>query len=186
VCDHLACFPTSHAWAAWRAASVDSPTSGVASRVRTGLSSHPVWRRRSARWGSRPLRQSRPSTSARRQEPEDDDGRTGREPQHRGVRSLEVRWIFPGELSAVVAGWFARFQAETAVLEDAYLLDPHLPGLSVKVREGRALEVRVYRGSPGFSRWRDVRAVAWSPGRSGPFLTAQPAWTVVTWLAGCR
>jgi hypothetical protein len=67
-----------------------------------------------------------------------------------GVRSLEVRWIFPGELSAVVAGWFARFQAETTVLEDVYLLDPHLPGLSVKVRDRRALEVKVYRGSPGF------------------------------------
>jgi hypothetical protein len=34
-------------------------------------------------------------------------------------------------------------------LEDAYLLDPHLPGLSVKIRGGRALEVKVYRGSPG-------------------------------------
>lgn len=66
-----------------------------------------------------------------------------------GFRSLEVRWIFPGELAGVMAGWFARFPAETTVLEDAYLLDPHLPGLSVKVREGRALEVKVYRGSPG-------------------------------------
>ena len=67
----------------------------------------------------------------------------------KGVRSLEVRWIFRGELAGVVAGWFARFPAETTVLEDAYLLDPHLPGLSVKVREGRALEVKVYHGSPG-------------------------------------
>ena len=67
----------------------------------------------------------------------------------KGVRSLEVRWIFPGELAGVVAGWFARFPAETTVLEDAYLLDPRLPGLSVKVRGGRALEVKVYRGSPG-------------------------------------
>jgi hypothetical protein len=33
--------------------------------------------------------------------------------------------------------------------EDAYLLDPQLPGLSVKVRGGGALEVKVYRGSPG-------------------------------------
>jgi hypothetical protein len=66
-----------------------------------------------------------------------------------GVWSLEVRWILRGELAGVVAGWFARFPAETTVLEDAYLLDPHLPGLSVKVREGRALEVKVYRGSPG-------------------------------------
>ena len=66
-----------------------------------------------------------------------------------GVRSLEVRWIFPGELAGMVAAWFARFPAETTVLEDAYLLDPHLPGLSVKVRGGRALEVKAYRGSPG-------------------------------------
>jgi len=66
-----------------------------------------------------------------------------------GVWSLEVRWILPGGLADVVAGWFARFPAETTVLEDAYLLDPHLPGLSVKVRESRALEVKVYRGSPG-------------------------------------
>src|SRR5215472_8564752 len=66
-----------------------------------------------------------------------------------GVRSLEVRWILRGELAGVVAGWFARFPAETTALEDVYLLDPHLPGLSVKVREGRALEVKAYRGSPG-------------------------------------
>jgi hypothetical protein len=30
-----------------------------------------------------------------------------------------------------------------------YLLDPPLPELSVKVRRGRALEVKAYRGSPG-------------------------------------
>jgi len=66
-----------------------------------------------------------------------------------GVRSLEVRWIFPGRLAAEVTGWFGRFPAETQALEDAYLLDPYLPGLSVKVRERRALEVKVYRGSPG-------------------------------------
>jgi hypothetical protein len=55
-----------------------------------------------------------------------------------GVRSLEVRWIFPGESAGAVAAWFARLPAETTVLQDAYLLDPHLPGLSVKVRQGRA------------------------------------------------
>src|SRR5262249_56303270 len=61
----------------------------------------------------------------------------------------EVRWILRGEVAGVVARWFARCPGETAALEDAYLLDPHLPGLSVKVREGRALEVKAYRGSPG-------------------------------------
>jgi hypothetical protein len=65
------------------------------------------------------------------------------------VRSLEVRWIFPGQLEAAVAGWFGRFPAGTESREDAYLLDPQLPGLSVKVRGGGALEVKVYRGSPG-------------------------------------
>ena len=65
------------------------------------------------------------------------------------IRSLEVRWIFPGQLETAVARWFGRFPAETESREDTYLLDPHLRGLSVKVRGGRALEVKMYRGSPG-------------------------------------
>jgi hypothetical protein len=60
-----------------------------------------------------------------------------------------VRWIFPGHLVGAVTGWFGRFPAETTALEDAYLLDLHLPGLSVKIRGRRALEVKAYRGSPG-------------------------------------
>jgi len=39
--------------------------------------------------------------------------------------------------------------AETQSREDTYLLNPQLRGLSVKVRGGSALEVKVYRGSPG-------------------------------------
>ena len=66
-----------------------------------------------------------------------------------GVRSLEVRWIFRGPLAAAVAGWFGRFPAETRAVQDVYLLDPHLPGLSVKIRAGRALEVKAHRGNPG-------------------------------------
>ena len=66
-----------------------------------------------------------------------------------GVRSLEVRWIFPGQLEAAVAEWFGRFPAETQSRQDTYLLDPQWRGLSVKVRGGSALEVKVYRGSPG-------------------------------------
>ena len=65
-----------------------------------------------------------------------------------GVRSLEVRWIFPGQLETAVARWFGRFPAGTETREDTYLLDPHLRGLSVKVRGDVALEVKVYRGSP--------------------------------------
>jgi hypothetical protein len=66
-----------------------------------------------------------------------------------GVRSLEVRWIFPGQLPAAMAGWFGLFPAQTIALRDAYLMDPYLPGLSMKVREGRALEVKAHHGSPG-------------------------------------
>ena len=64
-------------------------------------------------------------------------------------RSLEVRWILPGQLEAAMAGWFARFPAEVESREDTYLVDPQLRGLSVKLREGRMLEVKVYQGSPG-------------------------------------
>ena len=60
-----------------------------------------------------------------------------------------MRWIFPGQLEAAVAQWFGRFPAETQSRQDTYLLDPQLPGLSVKVRGGGALEVKVYRGSAG-------------------------------------
>ena len=70
-------------------------------------------------------------------------------PVTEAVRSLEVRWIFAGQLEAAVAGWFGRFPAGTESREDTYLLDPRLRGLSVKVRGGGALEVKAYRGSPG-------------------------------------
>jgi len=70
-------------------------------------------------------------------------------PVSEGVRSLEARWIFPGQLTAAVARWFGRFPAEMESRQDTYLLDPPLPGLSVKVRGGRALEVKVFHGSAG-------------------------------------
>src|SRR5208282_5777467 len=70
-------------------------------------------------------------------------------PDTGGVRSLEVRWIFPGQLESAVAGWFGRFPAAMESREDTYLLDPVLRGLSVKVRGSGALEVKGYRGSPG-------------------------------------
>ena len=70
-------------------------------------------------------------------------------PVTEGVRSLEVRWIFPGPLDDAVAGWFSRFPAGVESREDAYLLSPRLRGLSVKTRGGLALEVKAFRGSPG-------------------------------------
>ena len=70
-------------------------------------------------------------------------------PVTEGVGSLEVRWIFPGQIETAVAEWFGRFPAETQSREDTYLVDPQLRGVAVKVRGGVALEVKVYRGSPG-------------------------------------
>jgi hypothetical protein len=70
-------------------------------------------------------------------------------PVSEGVRSLEVRWIFPGQPVAALAEWFERFPAGVEAREDTYLVSPHLRGLSVKVRGGGALEVKAYRGSPG-------------------------------------
>ena len=101
-----------------------------------------------------------------------------------GVRSLEVRWIFPGQLTAAVARWFGRFPAGTESREDSYLLDPPLPGLSVKVRGGGALEVKVFRGSPGMLEVAGRARGRWSPGRSGRFPFAHTASTVPTRPAG--
>jgi len=68
-----------------------------------------------------------------------------------GLASLEVRWILPGQLDPAVAGWFSGSQPEpeSESREDAYLLDPGLGGLSVKVRASQALDVKVFLGSPG-------------------------------------
>ena len=68
-----------------------------------------------------------------------------------GLASLEVRWILPGQLDTAMAGWFPGSQpeSESESREDAYLLDPGLGGLSVKVRASRALEVKMFLGSPG-------------------------------------
>jgi hypothetical protein len=85
-----------------------------------------------------------------------------------GTRSLEVRWIFAGPLPAAMAGWIGRFPAQTIMLEDTYLVAPHLPGLSVKVRESHVLEVKVYHGSPGVI---DV------PGRARGRLEAWQKWS---------
>jgi hypothetical protein len=70
-------------------------------------------------------------------------------PVTEGIRSLEVRWIFPGQLETAVTEWFARFPAELETRDDLYLLSPRLPGHSVKLRGRAALEVKAYRGSPG-------------------------------------
>jgi hypothetical protein len=112
------------------------------------------------------------------------------EPPHspvtEAVRSLETRWIFPGQLETAVARWFSRFPATTDSREDMYLLDPQMRGSSVKIRAGRALQVKVYRGSRGSSSCPDAPAEIWKPGRSGPFPAARSARTAPIRPAGSR
>jgi hypothetical protein len=68
--------------------------------------------------------------------------------------SLEVRWIIPGRLDMAVAEWFDGFPSELELREDAYILDPDLGGLSVKVRADKALELKAFHGSPGILDFR--------------------------------
>ncbi len=74
---------------------------------------------------------------------------TGETPAAGPADSLEVRWMVSGRPGTAVREWFARFPAEAEVREDVYLLQPSLPGLSVKLRDGSALEVKSFLGSPG-------------------------------------
>jgi hypothetical protein len=73
------------------------------------------------------------------------------EPVPGGIRSLEVRWIFPGPLPPAAAAWFTRFPVRLESRQDTYLLQPRLDGLAVKIRAGGALEVKAYQGSPGLA-----------------------------------
>jgi len=65
------------------------------------------------------------------------------------VDSLEVRWMAAGPVITAMREWFTRFPAGTEARDDAYLLLPRLARLSVKLRDGVALEVKSYLGSAG-------------------------------------
>jgi hypothetical protein len=103
-----------------------------------------------------------------------------------GLNTVEVRWILPGQLDAVVAGWFRRFSAWTESREDAYLVHPVLRGLSVKLRAGRELEVKLCHGCPGIldagrarGRLESWRKWSFPFGPLGPYDAGPSAWTVV-------
>ena len=103
------------------------------------------------------------------------------------VDSLEVRWIVPGQMPLVMLEWFARFPAGTETRRDAYLVQPRLRGLSVKLRDGGALDVKSYLGSPGIldlprggrgrmESWRKWSFRSGLPGHGG---AGPPGWVVV-------
>ena len=62
---------------------------------------------------------------------------------------LEVRWITPGPLTPAMREWFSRFPAETETREDAYLLQPRLRKLAVKLRDGREVDLKALLSRPG-------------------------------------
>lgn len=104
-----------------------------------------------------------------------------------GLSTVEVRWILPGELDAPVAGWFKRFPGWTESREDAYLIRPVLRGLSVKLRAGRELQVKLCYGCPGNlyaagrarGRLESWRKWSFPFGPLGPYDAGPPAWSVV-------
>ena len=85
------------------------------------------------------------------------------------LQTLEVRWLLPGRLDAAVAGWFGRFPAETESREDTYLVEPELRGLSVKVRAGRSLEIKMCHGTVGMLE---------VPGRARGRIQAWQKWSI--------
>ena len=104
-----------------------------------------------------------------------------------GLSTVEVRWILPGQLDAAIAGWFRRFPTWTESREDAYLIYPVLRGLSVKIRAGRELEVKMCHGCPGIldtagrarGRLESWRKWSFPFGPLGPDDAGPSAWTVV-------
>jgi hypothetical protein len=105
----------------------------------------------------------------------------------RGLSTVEVRWILPGQLDDAIAGWFRRFPGWTESREDAYLTFPVLRGLSVKLRAGRELEVKACHGCPGIldaagrarGRLESWRRWSFPFGPLGPYDAGPSAWTVV-------
>jgi hypothetical protein len=103
------------------------------------------------------------------------------------VDSLEVRWIVPGQLPPAMLEWFARFPGGTETRQDAYLLQPRLRGLSVKLRDGGALDVKSYLGSPGaldlprggHGRLESWRKWSFPSGLPGHGRADPPGWVVV-------
>ena len=100
---------------------------------------------------------------------------------------LKCAGSLPGQLDAAVAGWFGRFPAETDSREDTYLVNPAWRGLSVKVRAGRALEMKMYHGTagmldvPGRARGRIQSWQKWSfpVGPLSQDGDAPAGWTVI-------
>ena len=64
-------------------------------------------------------------------------------------RTLEVRWIHPGQVPEAMIGWLGPFTDQIERREDRYLVDPSCPDLGVKIKGAVQLDLKAFRGSPG-------------------------------------
>lgn len=111
------------------------------------------------------------------------------------VDSLEVRWILPGTAGSAVRDWFGRFPAAAESREDIYLVQPPLRGLSVKLRDGKALDVkscldsRAVSGLPISGRVESWRKWSFAYDLDGREAAAPAGWVAIrkhrrtTWLS---
>jgi hypothetical protein len=82
--------------------------------------------------------------------------------------TLEVRWICPGALATSMIDWFEPFLEQVESREDAYLVGQQIQGISVKIRGGAQLDMKVASGSHGVL---DV------PGRARGHLQSWKKWS---------
>lgn len=82
--------------------------------------------------------------------------------------TVEVRWFRRGRLPESVLEWFGAAGADVEIREDVYLVAAELPNLSVKIRGGEQLDVKVFRGSLGDER---------VPGRARGWIDCWEKWT---------
>ena len=84
-----------------------------------------------------------------------------------GAISLEVRWIYRGQIPHAALAWVGPFDAWIEQREDRYLVDPAAPELGVKIKGGTELDLKAYRGGlgvldvPGGGRGRLQRWEKW-------------------------
>ena len=87
--------------------------------------------------------------------------------------TLEVRWVCPGVLATPMIDWFTPFLEQVESREDDYLVGQQIQGISVKIRGGVQLDMKVASGSHGVL---DV------PGRARGHLQSWKKWSFPTSL----
>ena len=63
--------------------------------------------------------------------------------------TMEVRWVCPGALATSMIDWFGPFLEQVESREDDYLVGQQIQGISVKIRGGAQLDMKVAGGSHG-------------------------------------